>query len=116
MLYEMILTRNNRCTIAIAADGKTAYFPGIDYSNGSRPIVVVSQMRDLVVVKIPGGKHFSGRGSQSSHPATYNIFALLEEQPGSPGARWFWAMELVEFPVRSSHKTEVCDGLVLESR
>ena len=110
MPYETILTRNNRCTIVIAADGETAYFPGIDYSNGSRPIVVVSQMRDLVVVKIPGGKHFSGRGTQSSHPATYNVFALLEEQPARRDARFFWAMELVEFPVRSRVSGDAPDG------
>ena len=94
------LPGTGRCTIVIAADGKTAAFPGIDYSNGSRPIEVVCQKKDLIVVKIPGGKHFSGRGTQAPHPATYKLFALMEEQLAGLGERVVWAMEILEFPVR----------------
>ena len=31
------------------------FFQGIDYSNGRKPLLIVSETRQVVVVKIPGG-------------------------------------------------------------
>ena len=71
------------------------HFPGIDYSNGSRPLLIVTETRTVVVVKIPGGKHFAAIGHQASHSAEYIVFAKLD------GDR---VMEIVSTPVRTSNE------------
>ena len=100
MNYQQTVTGRSRCTIIIGTAKGDASFPGIDYSNGSRPIVVVAKTEDLVIVKVPGGKHFSGIGMQSNHPTVYIVFAILEVQLETAARQELWVTELVEFPVR----------------
>ena len=70
-------------------------FPGIDYSNGSKPLLIVHETRRALVVKVPGGKHFAGMGHQASHPAEYMV--LLKLPDGK-------VMEIISSPVRTSNE------------
>jgi hypothetical protein len=59
-----------------AEDGalSTAEFPGVDFSNGTRPILVWHDRGDNVVFKIPAGKCWSGYGeSFRSVPGRYLV-------------------------------------------
>tara|TARA_Y100000310_G_C20403507_1_gene678552 strand:- start:104 stop:412 length:309 start_codon:yes stop_codon:yes gene_type:complete len=70
-------------------------FPGLDYSNGSKPLLIVHETRRALVVKVPGGKHFAGMGWQASHPAEYMV--LLKLPDGK-------VMEIISSPVRTSNE------------
>ena len=70
-------------------------FPGIDYSNGSKPLLIVHETRRALVVKVPGGKHFASMGHQASHPAEYMV--LLKLPDGK-------VMEIISTPVRTSNE------------
>ena len=70
-------------------------FPGIDHSNGSKPLLIVNETRRAVVVKVPGGKHFAGMGHQANHPAEYMVLVKL------PNGK---VMEIISTPVRTSNE------------
>ena len=70
-------------------------FPGLDYSNGSKPLLIVHETRLALVVKVPGGKHYAGMGWQASHPAEYMV--LLKLPDGK-------VMEIISSPVRTSNE------------
>jgi hypothetical protein len=92
---EIILKGHSIQTMVRVAGTNQVYFKSIDYSNGRRPLLIVTETRDIVVVKIPGGKHFASIGTQESHPAEYIVFAKLD------GDR---VMEIVSTPVRTSNE------------
>ena len=80
-----------------------AHQSGVDYGNGSRSIRVVARKIEgehlsYVVVKIPGGSHWAGRGMGSaSHPGAYHVLQIIEEkQPGI-----YRCKDLMEFPLRN---------------
>ena len=83
------------------------FFQGVDYSNGRKPLLIVTETMRAVVVKIPGGKHFAGVGWQENHPAEYEVFLKL---PGEPvETRYGLAtqvMSVVSTPVRTSNEVD----------
>lgn len=66
----------------INADG-TMKVHGVDYGNGSRPLLVWKRTRDYLVMKSPGGKYWSGIGMQAYGPARFNVFRILEQPAGT---------------------------------
>jgi hypothetical protein len=54
-----------------------ATFSGIEWNNGTKPILVWHQDKTNIVFKIPSGSHWSGRGSSSSHPGQYLVTEII---------------------------------------
>ena len=83
------------------------FFQGVDYSNGRKPLLIVTETMRAVVVKIPGGKHFGGIGWQEKHQAEYEVFLKL---PGEPVETKFGlaaqVMSVVSIPVRTSNEVD----------
>ena len=78
-------------------------FPGINYENGRKPLLIVRETRQVVVVKLPGGKHWSGIGNQENHQAEYMVLLKLEDDT-EPGVEM--VMEIVSTPVRTSNEVD----------
>tara|TARA_R110000787_G_scaffold8374_1_gene27931 strand:+ start:705 stop:1007 length:303 start_codon:yes stop_codon:yes gene_type:complete len=52
-------------------------FGGIDMGNGSKPITVKALTDDTMVVKVPGGKHWTANHQpQASHPGEYQVWKI----------------------------------------
>ena len=83
------------------------FFQGIDYSNGRKPLLMVTETMQALVVKIPGGKHFAGMGWQENHQAEYEVFLKL---PGEPVETRYGiatqVMSVVSTPVRTSNEVD----------
>ena len=83
------------------------FFQGVDYSNGRKPLLIVTETLRTVVVKIPGGKHFGGIGWQENHQAEYEVLLKL---PGEPVETKFGlaaqVMSVVSIPVRTSNEVD----------
>jgi len=85
----------------------TAYQSGVDYGNGSRPIKVVAKRVEraadgnrlaYVVVKIPSGHHWAGRGmGTESHPGEYHVLHIMETHDNGV----YWCKDLMDFPLRN---------------
>jgi hypothetical protein len=83
------------------------FFQGIDYSNGRKPLLIVSETRQVVVVKIPGGKHFGGIGWQENHQAEYEVFLKLPGEPvESKVGLATQVLSVVSTPVRTSNEVD----------
>lgn len=52
---------------------------GVDFGNGSNPLIVWSRNAETIAIKVPSGSHWAGRGSTVSHPGYYIIGKVLEE-------------------------------------
>ena len=58
---------------------------GVDFGNGSKPINIVAQSRGYVVLRFPGGKHWSGNYQPwSYHPVSLRTFKVLERGQTDP--------------------------------
>lgn len=55
----------------------------------------------FLVVKIPGGTSWSGRGQQSYYPAEFVVYAILEDLTDVRDVGVIRADRLFDFPVRS---------------
>ena len=83
------------------------FFQGIDYSNGRKPLLMVTETTRALVVKIPGGKHFAGIGFQANHQAEYEVFLKLPDEPVE--TRYGIAtkvMPVLSTPVRTSNEVD----------
>mgnify|MGYP001560415528 CR=1 FL=1 len=79
----------------------TVYFPGHDFNNGSKPLVVVADSGEVLVIKFPGGKHWAGNYQPwASHPAEFGVYGKLSDTTEGD-RREVIAVKLVEFPVRT---------------
>jgi len=76
-------------------EGTNEVLLGADFSNGSRPLLIVAENQDVVVVKIPGGRHLAQIGRQESHPAQYIVYAKMPDGQ---------VMEIISIPVRTSNE------------
>jgi hypothetical protein len=75
-------------------------FPGIDKGNGRKPLVKVVETKDVIVVKVPGGKHWSGLGRpQAYHAACFQVFRKLSEELAD-GRRIVRVSRIVDIPIR----------------
>lgn len=96
--YPIEVRTNGRMSL-VRGDANVVTFPGVDYSNGSRPILIVDETEFVVVVKIPGGKHWNGLYQpRANHPGVYLVLAKLE--PADVDG-WQWVGQIAEFPVRT---------------
>jgi len=83
------------------------FFRNMDYSNGSKPLLIVNETRQVVVVKIPGGKHFGGIGWQENHQAEYEVFLKLPGEPvESKVGLATQVLSVVSTPVRTSNEVD----------
>ena len=83
------------------------FFRNMDYSNGSKPLLIVNETRQVVVVKIPGGKHFGGIGWQENHQAEYEVFLKLPGEPvESKVGLATQVLSVVSTPVRTSNAVD----------
>jgi hypothetical protein len=83
------------------------FFQGIDYSNGRKPLLMVTETTRALVVKIPGGKHFASIGFQANHQAEYEVFLKLPDEPVE--TRYGIAtkvMPVLSTPVRTSNEVD----------
>ena len=83
------------------------FFKNMDYSNGRKPLLIVNETRQVVVVKIPGGKHFGGIGWQENHQAEYEVFLKLPGEPvESKVGLATQVLSVVSTPVRTSNEVD----------
>jgi len=83
------------------------FFRNMDYSNGSKPLLIVNETRQVVVVKIPGGKHFGSIGFQANHQAEYEVFLKLPGEPvESKVGLATQVLSVVSTPVRTSNEVD----------
>lgn len=99
--------------LVVDDDAATATFPGVDMSNGNKPIQVVADTRrrhdglakwqvgDLVALKVPGGKCWAGIGMERTHvPAAFRVFKVTKiYADGDLGVD-----QLLEWPVVGARK------------
>ena len=98
--YERIIGASNRVTMSRTQGTNQVRFHGIDHGNGSKPILIAVETPDIVVVKIPGGKHWTGNYMDwASHPGHYKVFMKMDDESGD------WVVELAEFPLRTVLET-----------
>ena len=83
-------------------------FPGITFSNGSKPLEIVNQTPDTITIKIPGGSHWGSRGSHESHGAEYYVFKILTKSKTRIDSKRYHkelplleVVKLVEIPIRA---------------
>src|SRR3990170_4872233 len=94
-------------TIVFSGDGKSVHFPGHDFNNGSKPLIVVVDSRKIVVIKFPGGKHWSGNFQPwASHPSVFVVYGKISDTVENEH-RVVKAVKLVDFPVRAAKPEEV---------
>ena len=88
----------------------TVYFPGHDFNNGSKPLVVVADTKTVLVIKFPGGKHWAGNYQPwNYHQAEFAVYGKLSDTTEGD-RREVLAVKLVDFPVRSPNTKEVPDA------
>jgi hypothetical protein len=95
------MNRNSNPYRAELREDGTAIFPGVEFNNGSQPIVIWQETKTHIVFKIPGGKHWSGHGMQSSYGAKF-LVAELPAEPGwtdEDGTRHLTVNKLFDMPV-----------------
>jgi len=73
--------------------GGEVTFSGIDMGNGNKPMTVKALTDDTLIVKVPGGKHWTGNHRpQASHPGEYQVWKVKNRQDvnfsGRPGLKW----------------------------
>ena len=77
-------------------------FPGFDWGNGSRPLLIVAQTRQTITIKIPGASHWAPMGSQAYVAAQYRVYAVLERTTDTHGRVKLAVIWLTGIPVRST--------------
>ena len=99
--YTRTITRNDRTAMIRTTGTNEVRFSGIDHGNGSKPILLVKETQELVVVKIPGGSHWTGNYQpRTSHPGEYMVLLKLEEDKPVQ-----WLSELCTYPLRTLLET-----------
>ena len=99
--YVRTLTRTDRVALIRHTGSNEVRFSGIDYGNGNKPILIVRETPDIIVVKIPGGTHWNGLYQPwRSHPGQYLVLLKLDDG---------WVTELTSFPIKTSTEVEKSD-------
>lgn len=108
-------------------DPKEVIVGGVDMGNGTKPITLhhslptnlgklmagqtgVTEYEKLtghapvLVLKVPGGSHWSRRGDPFVyHAASFKVLELQEIRDDESG-RWYICKELIDFPIREEKK------------
>ena len=75
-------------------DGGMIKFSGVDFSNGSKPLLVIKRTKSVLVMKVPGRKVWNGRFSPNRYaPAEYIVYKILRES-----GRSLTLERIVDFP------------------
>lgn len=73
---------------------------GVDFSNGNKPIYIVEQTNDILVVKIPSGTYWRSLGGDRGYAeARFMVYAILDRDENV-----IRTVCLVEVPVRATHR------------
>lgn len=102
----MIFTSKERYTTwrwYLNSDGISVKCFGVDW--GPKPILVVAQERDMLVVKIPGGSHWTGNYMPwAYHAARYIVLGIQSEGTDDHGY-FIETIELTDVDVRAAAQT-----------
>lgn len=84
----------------IIKDDGTAEFPGINWSNGTKPIVVWEETKTHVVLKFPPSKVWTGYGMPWKYkPAEFMVTEIIEAGAGDGTERRMRLREVLTMPV-----------------
>lgn len=99
----MIFTSKERYTTwrwYLNSDGVSVRCPGVDW--GPKSIQIVAQEYDMLVVKIPGGSHWTGNYMpRAYHASKYVVLGILSEGNDDNGY-FIDTVQLTEVDVRAA--------------